>query len=289
MTGGELRFRLLTHEVEISCDSPELLHSLRFLAQDAEQDGDAVARIHFAVETQSRGRFLVSADGAPAGIALDPDGARDLIYSVLHQAVHDGLAPHMRVHAGLATLDGRRVLFVGRKGAGKTTLMLGLLADGVEVHADEMVLIDDRLMATPWPRRFHVREGTFRLIPGLAALRPHLPAQPDPDGQTVRAISPRDLGRPWRISTALVDDIVFIRPAHGQSSKIAPLEATGAVRRLTRRTTFPDRSIGWLSASLRLIHCSRTFLLYNGSLEESKALLFDLFHGSCRAGDSANG
>lgn len=289
MTGGDLHFRLLTHDVEITCDTAELFSTLRFLSQDADQAGDAIARIRFAVETQSPGRFVVSADGAPAGIAPDPEGVRDLIYRILHQAVHDSLVPHMRVHAGLATLGGRRVLFVGRKRAGKTTLMLGLLADGVEVHADEMVLIDEGLMATPWPRRFHAREGAFRLIPGLAALWPHLPAQPDPHGQTVWAISPTDLGRPWRISPTVVDDIVFIRPAHGQASRIDPLEETQAVRRLTRRTTFPDRSIAWLSAPLRLVHCSRTFLLYNGRLEESKALLFDLFSGSYRVGETANG
>jgi hypothetical protein len=289
MTGGDLHFRLLTHEVEITCDSPELLSSLCFLAQDAEQAGDAIARIRFAVETQAPERLMVSVDGDPVGIALDPEGARDLIYRVLHQAVHEGLASHMRIHAGLATLGKRRVLFVGRKGAGKTTLMLGLLADGKEVQADEMVLIDDRLMATPWPRRFHAREGTFRLVPSLAALRPHLPAQSDRDGQTVWAISPRDLGHPWRISPAPVDDIVFIRPVHGQPSRIAPLEGTNAVGRLTRRTTFPDRSIAWLSAPLRLIHCSRTFLLYNGCLEESKALLLDLFCDSCCTGDAVNG
>jgi hypothetical protein len=277
MVAGELRFRLLTHAVTVTCDAPAALAALRFLAQDAEQAGQADYHLRYQVAALAGERFAVALDGLAIGTALHVDGVLDLVHASLHEAVSGSMPPHARIHAGLATIAGRRVLFVGRKGAGKTTLMLQLLTEGIEVLADELVLLGEDGMATPWPRRFHARDGSFRLVPGLAPLLPDLPAQTDPDGNRVRAVSPGDLGRPWRIAPAPVDDVVFLRPAHGEASTIRPLDKQRATRRLLRQTTLPDRSMAWAGRILALIHCSRTHLLYTGAPRESAALVRNLF------------
>lgn len=278
--GGHLQFRLLTHWVRVTCADSRVHQALRFLVPDAEQSGAPGFNIHYRVTEIASGRFLVSLDGAAVGVGLEPDGVLDLIYTSVHEAVHQALPPHLRVHAGMATLGGRRVLFIGRKSSGKTTLMLQLLADGEEVHADEMALIFEDRVATPMPRRFHMRAGTFALISGLAALRPALPCQVNAGGHAIHSISPTEVGRPWRIFPAPVDDLVFIKPAHGQLSSLQSLDKASAARRLIRQATLPQRSVTWASVLLNLVHCSPTYLLYNGCPNESAALVRHVFSSS---------
>lgn len=275
--GDDIRFRLLTHAVTIACTDSRVREALRFLIQDAEHKGSPVVHAHYRVGEMAGGRFAVTMDGEPVGVALEPGGVLDLIYTSIHEAVHWMHPAHLRVHAGMATLGGRRVLFVGRKSAGKTTLMLQLLLDGVEVHGDEMVLVSRDLLATPLPRRFHVRPGSFGLLPALASVVPALPVQSDAKGHVVHALSPTDLGRPWRIFSAPVDAIVFIRPAHGRESTIAPLDNVRAARRLMRQISFPDRSIDWVEAQLHLVHGASNYLLYNGSPQASALLVNNIF------------
>jgi hypothetical protein len=68
-------------------------------------------------------------------------------------------------HAAALTRDSATVLIVGKSGAGKTTLTLGMMRRGWLPLADDLVLVDPEALAVkPFPRCFHLDNSTRDLI-----------------------------------------------------------------------------------------------------------------------------
>lgn len=272
-----MAFQMLSHQIRVAFAGPEVGEALRYLAVNAEHDAPPSAVLNYEVGTSADG-FGVVADGAEAAAGLDAEGVMRCIYSSVYGALHAARPPHLRIHAGCADLGGRRVLFVGRKRAGKTTLMLRLLRDGHPVQGDETVLVEADGTAFPLPRRFHVRTGTFDLCPWLEAAREAAPRLLGTNGEMIHALAPDELGCPWSITPAPVEALVFLKPNHGGSSSLLPLKTEGAAQRLARQTTLPETSPEWVEMLFRLIHCSRAYLLHNGDPGHSLDLLRDEFN-----------
>jgi hypothetical protein len=272
--GRMIRFQLLTCAVEIVTDDPSVCDALRYLVPDAEQSCETRARVRYEVMRGPDGGFSVLEDGRPIGGGLTPDGVMELIYTACHEAGYRSLPPHLRLHAGCATIAGRRVVVLGSKEAGKTTLMAQLLAEGVDVHCDELVLVTADGMALPFPRRFHVRPTSLPLIDGLADVAARSPRARTSEGDVVYSIAPTDFGRPWRITPAPIDALVFLRRNHGSH---LPVEK--AVNRLHSRVGFPERSVEWVAVLIELVNKTRNLVLKNSIPKESAAMLKAICEG----------
>src|SRR4051794_28900757 len=115
---------------------------------------------------RGHGPFEVTEDGDRVGRY---DTVDDVVY-VIHGRAYARVLDHLRLtgwlgfHGGLVAFGERRVVVLGEKGTGKTTLMLRLLHDGCSVEGDEMVLPRDG-RAVSLPRPFHVKPGTRVLVP----------------------------------------------------------------------------------------------------------------------------
>jgi hypothetical protein len=278
-----IRFQLLTCGVEIAVDDPAVRAALRYLVQDVAQD----VRPHAGVRYEVLGRpggFSVLEDGTEVGPCADADAVMHLIYHRAHEVAHRSLPPHVRVHAGCATIAGRRVVFVGSKEAGKTTLMLRLAHDGVEVHGDELVLITADGRSLPYPRRFHVRPATFPLIPEMAGREGEFPYTWTVGGRRLYSVSPSDFGRPWRLGPGPVDAIIHVKPNHGRETGVTEILPEAALKRLRRHVTFPERSIHWLTTLFGVVKQARNLVLINGSPVEAAAVVKHLWDGSYRPG-----
>ena len=159
----------------------------------------------------------------------------DLLF-VLYQRVYGRLMDHLdlggwlSLHAALVTVGRRRVLLVGDKGAGKTTLALRLLVDGFDVEGDEMVVTRDGL-AIALPRRFHVEPGTGDLVPQAADALAEAPRATLGDGTRIIGLDPVALGRPTHTRLAPVDGAVLLRANHGAGSIIEPIATADLVAR----------------------------------------------------------
>lgn len=279
-----IRFQALSHQVEIAADDPGVRAALAYLAQDAVHAEPPKTHLAYAVVPLREGGFVIFENGREIARGLDAVGAMHLIYRVAHGVVLGALPPHLRLHAGCATLAGRRVLFVGHKGAGKTTLMLRLLFDGVEVHGDELVLVPAEGDPQPFPRRFHVRASSLPLVADLAAVLPRVPSTPASEEKEglLHAFAPTDAGFAWQVAPAPVDAVVFLSGGHGEATAIRTVTKVGALRRLRRHTTFPERSAAWFSVLLRLVDSATGYLLYNGDPAASAAVLAQTFQEHSR-------
>jgi len=70
------------------------------------------------------------------------------------------------LHAGAVEIDGRAIVFPGRSCAGKSTLAAEFIKRGARYLTDDLVPVDRRLRAHPFPRPLGIRPS-----PGYVATR----------------------------------------------------------------------------------------------------------------------
>ncbi len=170
---------------------------------------------------------------------------------------HLALAGWQTVHGGLVTIDGRRVLVVGDKGAGKTTLMMRLLADGHAVEGDENALTRDGL-AVALPRRFHVKPGTAALVPELSDALADAPRTHLSDGTPIIGFDPTEAGLGAATRLAPVEVAVVLRSDAAEPRGWRPLSTVEAVQAaVTHAVATTDSRPALLAACAALLGQAR--------------------------------
>lgn len=191
---------------------------LDFIIHGAEQDFPVLNETILELKSEDSG-FSVYQDGA---LAETPDSVHSLIYKTMglvHARALESFGGTVRIHAGTGEWRGRRFLAIGDKGAGKSTLMTRLLYDGVRIDGDELVLLREGTML-PFPRRFHLKNGSLPLLPELAGLADGLPSIQLYEGVTAYAFSPGEAGFHWKIEPGEIDAVYFLTPNHGGETRV---------------------------------------------------------------------
>lgn len=232
-----LKFRVLGCPVSVRCTAPGVGALLAEAAPRAVEFGLPAGReieIEIGpgvqrpiVEVRHEGQ-LIYQHYDPVQIAVEVETL------VTHLAT-GAWAEWVRVHAGCATIGGRRALFTGDKAAGKTTLMLALLAAGHAVHGDENVLLRGGV-TLPVPRKFHLREGSLSLVPELEPVRTSLCRREHPEIGPFRFFDPSDLGQTWNVGFAPAAAVFILESGFGGPSIVTPCAKVDAVRHLLFQT-----------------------------------------------------
>ncbi|MDQ4090300.1 MAG: hypothetical protein M3163_08355 [Actinomycetota bacterium] len=186
------------------------------------------ASLHYTVT--GRGPYeLFDGAGRVATLAR-PDDVLYVLYGRCHRRLLDHLTSNawVPVHGGVVGVGGRRVLVVGTKRAGKTTLMLRLLFDGQQVEGDELVFMRGS-EAVCLPRNFHVKPGTRDLVPELEPGWDALPATSTSDGTVITAFNPTEAGFDWMLLQGPIDTAFVLRPQHRGAAVVRPLTSVELV------------------------------------------------------------
>ena len=156
------------------------------------------------------------------------------------------------LHGATLMINGRRVLVVGRKGSGKTTLSLHLLARGHGFEGDEhLVVLPNSVVARP--RTLRVKGPSLTLVKNLPATLRDAPTVPFWDGSLLYSIDPRCLGATWTIRSGALDAIVMIEPDFGARSFANRLGIEEGFRALVDHAAFPQRAIAAELARIRVL------------------------------------
>lgn len=157
--------------------------------------------------------------------AASPAEVLDELYVRIHRHAFD-LASDLgwvRLHAAVVDFEERRVLFVGPSGVGKTTLACALVLAGVDVPADEGVLVRAG-MSIPIGRPFHLKPDCEPAVPGLVEFTNGAPSLTS----GVQAWDPSTAGMRWTICEREVGAVVLVRP-HRDVPSLRPVGATAAM------------------------------------------------------------
>ena len=173
----------------------------------------------YEIEPEGEGYRIIE-DGVRPGYSVP--GLMDMINKLL-ALVHSKALSHfggtLRIHAGYGEREGRRFIVVGDKGTGKSTLMVRLLLSGFRVTGDELVIVKGG-EALPFPRRFHIKQGSVPLLPEMAALFETLPWNDTTYGHKMFSFSPMDAGREWKVDAGKIDAVFHLEPNHGKKTYI---------------------------------------------------------------------
>jgi hypothetical protein len=201
----------------------------------------------------------------------DPDAIIIELETLVTYLVTEGMTGGLRLHAGCADVSGSRALFTGNKASGKTSFLMKLLTLGGEVPSDENVLLLGGA-ALPVPRKFHLREATFSLLPELAPHRENSRLYTYAEIGAFRFFDPTDLGRSWRVRRGPVDAVFTIESNFGGASSVEPCPKIDMVRHLLFQTVnLSGRPGPQLAELTRFVNDVAAFRLRLGDIDEAAA------------------
>jgi len=198
--------------------------------------------------------------------AMTASHARDLLYRHIHTIEAAEQAPFVSLHAATLCLDGCRLVLVGGRGSGKTTLTGTLVFEGFALEGDEAIYLTPT-GAVSRPRSMRIKQAALRLLPQLGPYLDGLPYYLDWLDRKIFAFDPRAAGLPWRIARGPIHHLVLIEPNHGGRSVLSPLAASDAVAALLPHATFAEGAGGRsLAATAAMVRNARTHRLALGDL-----------------------
>ncbi|MFP5334337.1 MAG: hypothetical protein ACLGIV_03400 [Actinomycetes bacterium] len=149
------------------------------------------------------------------------------------------------LHAGAVQSGTATVVLPAPTGAGKSTLVAGLVREGWRYLTDEAVLLDRGLTAHPYPKPLSVEPGSQGLFTDLR--------DPPFRGTTSWYLRPMDLTADWRAVPARPSVVLLPEWAPGRVGSVEPLTPGHAVMALaTRVFAFGDHPVRHLERLVRL-------------------------------------
>lgn len=186
---------------------------------------------------------------------------------LIHRDALGGITDRIRIHAGCGEWQGRRFIVVGDKGVGKTTLMVRLLYSGFRMISDELILVRDG-KALPFPRRFHIKQESTKLLTFMSGLIDTLPFNWTSYGHKMYSFTPQDAGYRWKIDEGDVRAVIYLEPNHGGGSRIEECSKYRMVEKVMPMSflseTADHMKIGGICGLVDNADC---FVLHVGDLE----------------------
>jgi hypothetical protein len=214
---------------------PGWVKTMAYLQCDPQMDGKPPELRQMAL-TQAGPFVRLHEKGETARDFASITDARDYLHGRFFVESLSGDLPLL--HAACLRHHGKRMLLVGPKNAGKSTLTLALALAGYEVEGDENVFVS-LAGVTARPRACRVKESSLEVLPALAALAAETPFIADYHGRKIYNLAPDRLGRPWRIATGKVDAVVLLHANHGGMSSLRKVPPLALSRALMAETAFP--------------------------------------------------
>lgn len=229
------------------------------------------------------GQYKIFRDGVFVHASYNHPGLLYDLLGIFHAQALETFAGYIRIHAGCGEYKGRRFLVIGDKGAGKSTLMMRLLFDGLRADGDELVLIKNEDV-TPFPRRFHLKEGSIDLLPELQSMISSVPYIQLYNGLLLYSFSPRDAGYDWKIQTRKTDVIFYLEPDHSDKTKIEECPKYIMAEKVMARS-FLSESYDYLKIGqiCRIVNNAECYTLHVSSLENAAVTIRELLAKPARA------
>jgi len=216
----------------------------------------------------TRDSEMVSTD-ASASTAL-----RHLLWDINRMAI---ASAHERLvfHAAAAQQGGRAILFPAQAGAGKTTLVAGLMLRGLRYLTDEASAIDPRtLEVEPYPKPLSIETGSWD---ALSRMRPNAPPSLEAFLEAGWHVAPGTVRRDLVGTVCVPGAVIVPRYEQGARSRCVPVRRSEALIALAENafniTGFGAREA--MDVLARLVRSSHCYRLTVGDLDEACSIVLD--------------
>jgi hypothetical protein len=226
------RFRAFDHDFAIRTDDRRLATYFDRSLRSFSVEG-APARWYSVVSgAEGRAPYRTYLDGEGLFAVADAEAtARYLLWHINYQVVR-GSSPHLLIHAAGATIGGKAVVFPGEMNAGKTTLVAGLVLEGLGFLTDELVALNLTTdLVDPYPRPLNVGRGSWDV---LSVLRPPDRDERDPIPRLLWHVDPSSIRPDAVAGSAPIGWVIAPRFDPGRPTQLGPLSRPEAVEMLYR-------------------------------------------------------
>ena len=260
--------RTLDRRIVLRTTDRGIFHALQYLACTPEIGGGAAATVAISIE-QYREWHRIVEHGVPDKEVFDAKGAVDHLHGRVF-AIGIGDRPGAALlHAASLRRRGRRVLLVGGKGVGKTTLTLRLVRAGYEIEGDEHVFVGPGGVIAR-PRACRVKDTALPLLADMADVIRAAPSYEFEHGRRIFNVDPRLVGGEWRIDQGPVDHVIILQSNHGGYSSMRPIGPLMLAQALMAELAATDSGRGAAVAAVAaLANRARGFDLSLGDLERA--------------------
>jgi hypothetical protein len=139
---------------------------------------DLHRRYHIGESGSGNSGTPIDIDGVREDAFTDRSRLLDFLEGDIQIHIAEFASPHLFVHAGVVSWNGRAILLPGKSFAGKSTLVTSLVQAGATYYSDEYAVLDDAGRVLAYPRRVSLRAGPHG-PGGRLDLRTHLPQEPE--------------------------------------------------------------------------------------------------------------
>jgi hypothetical protein len=204
--------------------------------------------------------------------ASSANEAVGLLARSIVQVVFPDLEFYGHFHAAAVDTGASILLLPGIKGSGKTTLSLALHSSGSDLLCDDIVFLDSRLRAIPFPTRPCVKEGSW---PVLESVMPDLKdTMSYENGQNrFKYITPPESALVLKPQGRHIRRIVFPTYRCSHPTRISELSSAECLQRLVEegnRLSLKRRAV---EAWSRWIEETPSFVLEYSSLDEAVSMI----------------
>jgi hypothetical protein len=236
---------------------------------------DELPQVRFEIRRGDGGEMMLAQNGHERFRTIDPGVLIGGLWQAILECIHPGVTWLALIHGAAVGRDGSAVALTGPSGSGKTTLTAGLIGEGFDYLADDLVALaapDGDVL--PWPLPLSVKPGSFDVLAGRYPRLQEMPAY------RTKALDARLLAAPaaWERKPAKLRAIVFPAFANEAAPHLERLSSFQAVERLlTDRLWLGDPITGErVAAFLAWLNTTPAFALRYGDLPDGIRLIKDI-------------
>jgi hypothetical protein len=236
------------------------------------------------VEPQARIELRSSASGETVLVRNGEERIRThdqaLFVGGLWQAILECIHPNVEwlalIHGAAVARHGKGLALIGPSGSGKTTLTAGLISNGFDYYADDLVAVmppDGRV--APWPLPLSIKPGSLDVV---APLCPELSKAQSyrTKGMDARLLVPGSSN--WNLEPVRLRTLVFPNFGYGVSPVLQRISCFQAIERLlTDRIWIGNPiTVERVAALLEWLRVTPAYVCTYGRIEDGIRLIGDL-------------
>jgi hypothetical protein len=266
------RFRALDHDFGIRTNDRRLADHFERSLRSFAAAGSPARWYSVIYDAEAGEPYRVYIDDE--GLFAPPDAdtvARYLLWHVNYQVITNS-SSHLLIHGAGATLGQQAVVMPAQMNAGKTTLVAGLVLDGLDLLTDEVIALNLTTgMVDPYPRALNIGEGSWAT---LAALRPADRDGDDPLPRLLWHVDPTAIRPDAVANPASIRWVIGPRFEAGSVTRLEPMSRPEAVK-LLHRHAFNKHRFGntGVRALVNAVSGARCARLLNGDLASAVGCL----------------